>query len=207
MENMRKLTCYMLTVLIMSLSLPGAARADDGATVSGSVRDTSGAVIADADVSLLTAQQAVINTVKTDQEGRFTFNDVSDGNYQLLVTSKGFLENRLPVTVRKSAAVESLDVVLELKPITEVVTVTAVPGTVESVERVAQQVNIISDREISERAKSVVAQVASEEVGIHLQRTSPTVSAWTQQRTVRQRRDRRQHTVFIYPPTVLSKRR
>ncbi|MFP5264780.1 MAG: TonB-dependent receptor [Blastocatellia bacterium] len=53
---------------------------------------------------------------------------------------------------------------------------TANPGLVESTESVAQPVNVISERQIDERAKSVTAQVAGEEVGVHIQRTSPTIA-------------------------------
>jgi hypothetical protein len=37
-------------------------------------------------------------------------------------------------------------------------------------------VNVIDEEEIALRAKAVLAQAASEEVGLHLQRTSPTIA-------------------------------
>jgi hemoglobin/transferrin/lactoferrin receptor protein len=147
----------------------------DRASISGTVRDTERAAVADADVSLLNAQQAVLATAKTDDEGRFALSGVPDGNYLLVVASQGFAEIRTAVSVRASENV-SVEVLLEPFGLTEEVTVTANLGQVESVESLSQQVNVISERNVEERVKTAVAQIANEEVGIHLQRTSPTIS-------------------------------
>jgi outer membrane receptor protein involved in Fe transport len=147
----------------------------DKTTITGSVRDSNGAVVPEADVSLLNAQQSMIANSRTDVEGRFIFRDVPFGNYQLVVASRGFNENRSVVSARSSEAV-TVEVALEPRAVNEEVTVTANLGTVESVESISQQVNVIGERNIEERAKTVVAQIANEEVGIHLQRTSPTIS-------------------------------
>ena len=58
----------------------------------------------------------------------------------------------------------------------EEVTVTANPGVVESTGTITQQVNVITEQQIEQRAKSVTAQIANEEVGVHLQRTAPVMS-------------------------------
>ena len=170
----RKIICHSLTALLLLFSLAPISLARETGGISGSVRDESGAVVADATVSLLNAQRTIIATTNTDAQGRFSFSDIPVGSYELFVTSKGFTEQRRAITARQAA--ENVEITLEPGPITETVTVTAVPGTVESIESVSQQVNLINEREIEERAKSVIAQVATEEVGIHLQRTSPTVS-------------------------------
>ncbi|NWG12295.1 MAG: TonB-dependent receptor [Acidobacteria bacterium] len=57
----------------------------------------------------------------------------------------------------------------------EQVTVTADPGAAESVESISRSVNVINREKIRERAEAVLAQVAAEETGIHLQRTSPAI--------------------------------
>ncbi|HJQ68620.1 MAG TPA: TonB-dependent receptor [Blastocatellia bacterium] len=170
----RKMICHSLTALILLFSFAPVSLAAETAGISGIVRDESGAVVADATVSLLNAQRSIIAATKTDAQGRFSFSGVPVGSYELFVTSKGFTEQRRAVAAREAS--ENVEVTLQPGPITETVTVTAVPGTVESIESVSQQVNLINEREIEERAKSVIAQVATEETGIHLQRTSPTVS-------------------------------
>lgn len=171
----RRLLSAFLTGLLILSSLSSTAFATDRTSVTGVVRDSSGAFVAEADVSLLNAQQAIVAASKTDAEGRFTFEDLPVGSYQLIVVSRGFAENRRVVNARSTENV-SLEISLEPRAMNEEVTVTANLGTVESVESVSQQVNVIGDRDIEERAKTVLAQVANEEVGIHLQRTSPTIS-------------------------------
>src|SRR4030095_1698005 len=57
------------------------------------------------------------------------------------------------------------------------VTVTAEAGQVSDTRDIDQQVNVINEREILERAPEVVAQVVDEEPGVNLQRTAPSLSA------------------------------
>ena len=54
--------------------------------------------------------------------------------------------------------------------------VTASVDRADPVTRLTQPVNIIDANEIQLRAKAVVSQVASEEVGLHVQRTSPVMA-------------------------------
>jgi outer membrane receptor protein involved in Fe transport len=170
--SVRKIIAYQLVGMMLFLSaIQSAYAAADGA-VSGIVRDSSGAVVSDATVSLLTAQKAVVASAKTDAQGKFAFSDIPQGSYLLVVSSRGFADRRQAVT----AASGDIEVIVEPRPIIEEVTITTNPGNVESAVTVSQQVNVINEEQIEERAKAVVAQVANEEVGVHLQRTSPTVS-------------------------------
>jgi len=166
------------SLIIVGLALfllpAGLAYAGDSAAIAGVVRDLAGAVVAEADVVLLNAQQSVIATTRTDAQGRFVFSKLPRGSYLLVVSSRGFAERRLAVDAYQPE--EEIDVSLDPRPIDEQVTITASAGLVEDVGRVAQEVNVINERKIEERAKAVVAQVAGEEVGVHLQRTSPTIA-------------------------------
>ncbi len=167
---LQKLAAFTLCLL---LALPAWAR--ESYSVTGIVKDRTGAAVADAAVSLLTAQRAIISTTTTDAEGRFTIAEVGSGTYLLKVVLRGFEESNTAITVRQ-ANVENVEVTLEVGVLTEQVTITTNFGAVESIEAISQQVNLISEREIQERAKSIVAQVAVEEPGIHLQRTSTSLS-------------------------------
>ncbi|HET8675178.1 MAG TPA: TonB-dependent receptor, partial [Blastocatellia bacterium] len=169
-----KLACHTLAGLLLFISLVPAVRAGDEVNISGVVRDSSGAVLVDANISLLNAQSAIISTTKTDAQGRFTISNVPEGSYVLVINSQGFTENRTVVNAR-AAGIPEISVTLEPRAASEEVTVTALTGNVESVESISQQVNVIPERQIEERAKTVLTQVANEEVGVHLQRTSPTI--------------------------------
>ncbi len=173
--SVRKIIAYQMVGIMLFLSAIQVAYAGADGAVSGIVRDSSGAVISDATVSLLTAQKAVVASAKTDAQGKFAFSDIPQGSYLLVVSSRGFADRRHAVTVGSPGA-DSLEVIVEPRPLIEEVTITTNPGNVESAVSVSQQVNVINEEQIEERAKAIVAQVANEEVGVHLQRTSPTVS-------------------------------
>ncbi|HYP29864.1 MAG TPA: TonB-dependent receptor [Blastocatellia bacterium] len=164
-----------LTGFMVLLALLSPAHGRQARSLSGTVRDSDGAVVVDAQVSLMSARQAVIAVSKTDSRGHFSFSMPAAGHYVLVVTTPGFDERRAAVHVGDAPA-EEVEITVEPRAVSEQVTVTATPGVAENVERVPQEVNIIDAREIDERAKTVTAQVAQEEVGVHLQRTSPTIA-------------------------------
>jgi hemoglobin/transferrin/lactoferrin receptor protein len=163
-----------LIALLLLFAFPLQAFAGDSAAISGVVKDASGAVVADAEVALLTAQQIRVASTKTDAQGRFNFPDIPTGNYLVLASARDFSSKRLAVDTRTLNA--ELEIVIEPFLKTEQVTVTANQGVAESVEKISQQVNIINEQAISERAKSVTAQLAWEEPGANLQRTSSSIS-------------------------------
>lgn len=171
----RRAVFSLLLALLLSLASNELASARAGSIVSGVVMDSSGAAVADATVSLLSAQQVTVATAKTDSQGKFSLTDVPTGQYLLVVSSRGFGDNQQAVAVG-STAVENLEVRLDPGLLNEEVTVTTNPGNVESVGTVSQQVNVITEQQIGERAKSVTAQIANEEVGVHLQRTATVMS-------------------------------
>ncbi|MBI1747569.1 MAG: TonB-dependent receptor [Acidobacteria bacterium] len=174
---MRNVTVYKLVVcfLFLCLTVTGLSKPRDTASVSGTVRDTSGGTVANAEVALQNAQQAIIGTAKADNQGHFTLAKIPSGSYLLVITSPGFAEKRMAINVQPMNA-GNLEVTLELQTISDQVTVTANLGQVEDKDTIAQQVNVINEQAIAARAKSVTAQVANEEVGVLLQRTSPSIS-------------------------------
>ncbi len=151
------------------------ALAEERARVSGVVLDGHGGVVGKAEVSLLNAQQMPLGTARTDAQGSFAFRDVPPGSYLLVVKARGFAERRVAYRVRPGES-KPVEVTLSVEPIHEQVTITANPGSVEDTLAVSQPVNVIGQAEIQQRAQAVVAQVATEEPGLHLQRTSPTIA-------------------------------
>jgi outer membrane receptor protein involved in Fe transport len=145
-------------------------------SVAGVVKDPSGAVVKDTEVSLVNAQQAVIRDTRTDDEGRFSFTDVPVGSYAVTVSRPDFGRRREAVQVTAGSSAE-LTLVLRPTDISEQVTVTAEAGQVGEARNTAQPINIITEDEVVERAPEVVAQVVDEEAGVNLQRTSPSLSA------------------------------
>jgi hemoglobin/transferrin/lactoferrin receptor protein len=163
----------LLCVLLLLVPLMGHAQQDQ-AKVNGTVRDSNGAAVAGVEVALLHTE-AVIASTTTDASGNFTLS-VPQANYELRVIRTGFSPYRAALAV-PSSGLNDVKVVLEVNPLAERVTVTAEAGQVVDVRQIETQVNVINERKILERATEVVAQVADEETGVNLQRTSPSLSA------------------------------
>lgn len=144
-------------------------------TVTGTVRDSSGAPVAAAEVALLTPELTGIARTTTNPQGRFTFAVPAPGTYLLIVRAKAFDEVQRAFTAVDGQE-SAIDIVIQPEGLREEVTVTASRGTVEELHRVGQAVNIIDEREIGARVKTVVAQAIEGEAGVHLQRTSPTMA-------------------------------
>jgi outer membrane receptor protein involved in Fe transport len=158
----------------LGLALAAAAGANPRSTVSGVVTDATGAMVAGAEVSLRSGLLVVVRSARSDGQGAFAFADVVPGSYLLVASARGLAEARLAVRVGPSGA-PPLAVVLHPAPRNEEITVTASPGRVDPTGRVSQPVNVIDAEAVLARARAVVAQVASEEAGLALQRTSSTM--------------------------------
>jgi outer membrane receptor protein involved in Fe transport len=180
--RVNKLSSLLALAVAVTLSLifpPPTARAgqqEGRGSISGIVRDSSGAVVADTEVSLVSAQQAVLRDTLTDTEGRFRFTDVPVGSYAVTISRTDF-GRRVEAVQVKAGSTAELSMVLQPSQVSEEVTVTAEAGQVSDARSTAQPVNVIREEEIIERAPEVVAQVVDEEEGVNLQRTSPSLSA------------------------------
>ena len=143
------------------------------ATLDVTVKDATGAVVNGARVVLLDGQRGTVASGRSDGEGRARL-EARPGAYLLQVESAGFEAGAEAVRLGDEAATAT--VTLAPRGVHEEVTITATPGLVQGVDATPQQVNVIGVDELQLRSKTVLAQVAEGEVGLHWQRTSPTIS-------------------------------
>lgn len=161
--------------MMASASFVPAQDASHGKVI-GVVRDQGRANVSGASVSLIHQQRTVVATTTSDANGSFTLDNVAPGNYEVKVIHTGFTEFRKAVEVRANET-KDVSVSLLVNQVSEEVTVSAEAGQVVDARNIDQQVNVIPERQIIERAPEVVAQVVEEEPGVNLQRTSPSLSA------------------------------
>lgn len=183
MTPVKKLQNRTLLVLFACALLLGAGDltanrvfAQDAGTISGRISDSRGDVVDLAEVVLLNSQQVVLATTTTGADGNFRFSNVGPGTYEIRVGRIGFTNYRQAVRVVGDENT-ALEVSLAIAPLTNRVTVSAETGLAVDPNQTAQSVNVISEDSIRQRVTGVLAQVADEEVGVSLQRTSPTISA------------------------------
>ncbi|HEV2835915.1 MAG TPA: TonB-dependent receptor [Pyrinomonadaceae bacterium] len=171
------LTCLLCSVLAAATPAVAIELDPDPETkIKGVVKDSDGATVSGVTVSLLLPNHAVARATVTDANGNYTIDQVPAGTYAIHIEHTGFLRHRSAVQIT-SGETREVNIVLEVNPIEENVTVTAEPGMVADTRKVDTAVNLIPATEIFQRAPEVVAQVVDEEPGVNLQRTSPSLSA------------------------------
>lgn len=116
---------YLLCVLAALSAFAIAARAAGGGRISGTVKDSSGAVVANATVSITNADTGVRQTVATDDKGVYSFLEVPVGRYDLEVTDSGFRPYQQNGVVVDFDAALLIDAVLRVGGKNETVTVDA----------------------------------------------------------------------------------
>ena len=91
--------------------------------LSGTVVDTTGAVIAGADVHLLIANGSVLRTVHSDRNGAFLFTGLAAGNYRLVAMNPGFETKEILVTIGATGAPAPLRIPLVVGAVSTTVNV------------------------------------------------------------------------------------
>lgn len=158
----------LLTLALTCVSREAWAAADG---VTGTVKDEQGSAVADATVTILSGERAVVGSARTNAEGKFSIPTLPPGSYIVVVRKGAFAEARqaLNVVAERTA---TTDVSLKVGPISDQVTVSASRGTADTIGLTGQPVNVISEEEIANRVKTNVAQAVEGEAGVAMQRTS-----------------------------------
>ncbi|HEY1658797.1 MAG TPA: carboxypeptidase regulatory-like domain-containing protein [Candidatus Sulfotelmatobacter sp.] len=124
----RRGSSHLLTTFIL-LFAAFPAYAASGGSISGTVTDTSGAVIVAATLKLVnTGQQTVWHAV-SDQQGLYSFPNIPVGHYDLTITAVGFTsQKKTGVSVDTDSAIR-LDLVMAVGGQSDAITVTSETGT------------------------------------------------------------------------------
>ncbi len=121
-----------LVSLVFAVLLATSAAAQNiSGSLSGTVQDTLGAVLAGAEVTL-TNSQGFVRTVRSNDTGFFSFPDLTPSTFTLLVTAPGFKRYEQKEIVVTSSEQRSLGVItMQVGELTESVTVSAEVAAVQ----------------------------------------------------------------------------
>src|SRR2546423_7296171 len=135
-----------LIVVLFFFAFSNIYAAETTATLGGTVKDSSGAVVTGATVTLTEASTNTSRTQQTNPDGAYLFTLVPVGRYQVAVESSGFRKYvqsgitlevnqnaRLDVTLRPGAAEQVVEVNAN---VAQVDTVSATLGSVETARRI-----------------------------------------------------------------------
>ncbi len=84
-DHLRSLTLSVACILFAASLLPAGASAQEfRGTISGTVTDSSGAIIKDAQVTITETSTGTINRTKTDSAGQYVVPFLQPGTYQIV---------------------------------------------------------------------------------------------------------------------------
>jgi hypothetical protein len=113
---------FRASVIVALAAAPCAAQTIRG-TLTGTVTDSSGAVVPGATVTVTNAATGVVDSAVTNQQGSYTFPLLSPGSYQAVVELPGFKRYVRGGLVIEIAQTTRLDIALQLGAVSEDLTV------------------------------------------------------------------------------------
>ena len=134
------LSCTILACSFLLLPCRTALAQVDEGSVTGTVTDTSGAVVPNAEVVLLNTDQGITVQTRTDASGSYTFSPVRAGHYSMTVTAQGFAKTtHSNLTVNVAQALQ-VNIQLKVGQASETVQVTEAPPLLQTEEASTGQV-------------------------------------------------------------------
>ena len=125
MKSQGKIYCSLAALIVLvSLALTNTAYCEDRGGISGAVVDASGSVVVGARVKLLDSHEVLQQSVVTGSDGTFTFADLPNGGYTVLVEHRGFETAREETAISGRSAAPSLRITLLVATVRQTVDVT-----------------------------------------------------------------------------------
>jgi hypothetical protein len=138
----------MTVVVLMLLSPWSASAQQDAATITGEVRDPSGAVVPGATVIVTNIGTNIGVTTVTNDRGSFTVPSLRPGDYSLTAEAPGFTKTVRSGLTLQVAQVARVDVTLQAGQLSETVQVTGASPLLET--QTSSRGSVIDQRKIVE---------------------------------------------------------
>ena len=138
----------ILLILLLHCTLEAGAQVGNLASLTGLVRDPSGALVPEAHVVLIQIDTAVRQETTTTGGGRYQFARIPPGRYRIEVTKTGFQAASVPEVVVTVNEAGRADIELQVGPASDTVTVGASAGLVQT--QSSENSTFVSGRDIRE---------------------------------------------------------
>ena len=136
-----KVCCMALTVVCLLLvSTQRVFGQVDAGSITGTVQDATGAVVPNAQVTLLNTDQGLSLDSKTDNSGEYTFSPVRIGHYTVTAAAAGFAKTTQQNLTVNVAQVLHVNIQLKLGATTETVEVSTAPPQLQTEDSSVGQV-------------------------------------------------------------------
>ncbi|MDQ3258996.1 MAG: TonB-dependent receptor [Acidobacteriota bacterium] len=119
--NSKFLCSMLLTIVCVVASASLAFGQSDRGVVTGTVTDSNGGAIPDADVTATNLATNVISRTRTTGEGVYTIPALSAGTYKVRIEKSGFKVSEQPETVVAASQTTNIDAALEPGQVSETV--------------------------------------------------------------------------------------
>jgi hypothetical protein len=139
-----KVVRLMPLIIVVLCSL--AAWAQNG-SIAGSVKDNSGAVVPNADVTVRNQQTNATRTTTTDSSGNYSLTELSVGTYEVVIKKESFKTFRAADVALNVAQVLTLNADLQIGSVNEAVEVTA-SRTPDVDAETAQVSNLVDQKQM-----------------------------------------------------------
>ena len=136
----------LAVALLLLLPAVGAYAQFESASVLGYARDSSGAAITNTTVTLTNTATGIVQTAKTDGEGKYEFSSVAIGQYVVSTEVAGFERVKTPPFTVTTNARQRVDVTMKAGSVSETVTVTSAPTALET--ETSSRGQVIGTREV-----------------------------------------------------------
>ena len=87
---MRRIGCLLLTLLLVVIAFSPTGTAQENATITGTVTDSSGAVVPNVSISLTNPATNQVRETRSSASGTYVFENLSIGSFTLSASSQGF---------------------------------------------------------------------------------------------------------------------
>lgn len=142
-----------MVLLVLSLSASASQAQSNDGTISGTVRDGSGAAVSGATVTLTNAANGVARTVTTGEDGLFVSPQLPPGVYTIRVERAGFKKlEQTNVVLSTSDKLNVGELTLDVGQVSETVQVQADAGQLQIKTESGERSDLITNRQIKDIA-------------------------------------------------------